>query len=245
MVVSGALTLQAGMRLVTGRASIIQKFWGEDTGSMIAIEANLAGAAMTPAEFVESFYREIPEAKVDIACYNEPNCFVVAGSTVDIGRLEIYLKDKKAEHANLRFKVLKGVHAYHSVLANSIINEGADLSASIQFQDPNLPFESCHEGPWAVPGINTIARNTCQPVYFAQAISRIVDRLGTCVFLESGFGGPIAAMASKALPQIHASDSHTFVALNGKDPVRSLADATVTLWKSGQQDVQFWPFHRS
>lgn len=89
-----------------------------------------------------------------------------------------------------------------------------------------------------------IARNTREPVYFAQAISRIVNRLGLCTFLEAGIGGPIITMARNALPQAQAQAQHTFVAINGKDPVRSLADATVTLWGSGQLNVQFWPFHR-
>ena len=82
-------------------------------------------------------------------------------------------------------------------------------------------------------------------MYFAQAISRIVSRLGQCTFLEAGVGGPIIAMARNALPQVQVQGQHTFVAINSKDTVRSLADATVTLWRSGQPDVQFWPFHRS
>ena len=82
-------------------------------------------------------------------------------------------------------------------------------------------------------------------MYFTQAISRIVDRLGDCTFLEAGVGGPIVAMARNALSQSKAQDQHTFVGINAKDPVRSLADATVTLWKTGQLNVQYWPFHRS
>ena len=52
-------------------------------------------------------------------------------------------------------------------------------------------------------------------------------------------------MARNALPQAQAQAQHIFVAINGKDTMRSLTDATVTLWKSGQTKVQFWPFHRS
>lgn len=52
-------------------------------------------------------------------------------------------------------------------------------------------------------------------------------------------------MARNALSQDHPPAEHKFVAINGKDPVKSLADATVTMWRNGQQQVQFWPFHRS
>jgi thioesterase domain-containing protein/acyl carrier protein/SAM-dependent methyltransferase len=52
-------------------------------------------------------------------------------------------------------------------------------------------------------------------------------------------------MARKALPQAQSQVQCNFVAINSKDPVRSLADATAMLWRNGQQHVQFWPFHRS
>ncbi|KAI2632155.1 polyketide synthase dehydratase-domain-containing protein [Hypoxylon sp. NC1633] len=37
---------------------------------------------------------------------------------------------------------------------------------------------------------------------------------------------------------------NTFVAIHGKNPMQSLADATVRLWKTGQLNVQFWALHR-
>ncbi|KAL1866900.1 Type I Iterative PKS [Diaporthe australafricana] len=240
LTVSGALTLEAG------RASIIQKHWGKDTGCMIAIEADLVETNMTPNEHLAPFREENPGAKVDIACYNGPDSYVVAGGTPDIELLESYLGQKKSTGAKLRFKVLRGMYAYHSVLADPIVDESAKLSASIPFKDPIYPFESCHEEPWTGPGTNVIGRNTRHPVYFKQAISRITNRLGAaCTFLEAGIGGPITTMARNALPAEGQAPQHKFVAIGSGDPLRSLADATATLWRSGQPGVQFWPFHRS
>ncbi|KAI1076802.1 hypothetical protein F5B20DRAFT_572644 [Whalleya microplaca] len=240
LTVSGAMTLEAGMRLITG----YEEFWGDDTGSMVAIEADLAERHMTPGNHLDPFHKKHTEAKLEIACYNGPNNYVVAGSTIDIGLLESYLNDRKSNGERLRFKVLRGMHAYHSAMADSIIDDSARLSASIRFQDPTLPFESCQGEHWTGPGSNVIAHNTREPVYFAQAISRIVNRLGQCTFLEAGVGGPIVTMARNALPQSQAQTQHTFIAIHEKDPIRSLADATVTLWKTGQLNVKFWPFHR-
>ncbi|RDH18927.1 polyketide synthase [Aspergillus niger ATCC 13496] len=267
LTVSGAITLEAGIKIVSGygfnsltssliqyidlgrtndsagRAAIIQRLWGDDPGSMVAIEADLVGTDTTPESHLETFYQRHPEIKLDIACYNGPNNYVVAGATKYVDVLESYLVKKKSSGEKLRFKVLRGMYAYHSSMADTIVNECGKLSASIQFQDPRLPFESCHEGAWTGPELNVIARNTRQPVYFGQAMSRIVDRLGACTFLEAGVNGPIVAMARSALPQALAQGPHTFLALNGKDLVRSLADATVTLWKTGQTNVQYWLFH--
>ncbi|KAK6826518.1 hypothetical protein RU639_005476 [Aspergillus parasiticus] len=263
LTVSGALTLEAGIKLVTGFVvhllnywfifqvlanadySIIQKVWGDDSGSMVAIEANLVGTDTTPSKHLESFHKKHPEAKLDIACYNGPNNYVIAGSTTHIDLLESYLNEQRSSGEKLRFKVLECTRAYHSYMTDAIIDESAKLSASIPFQTPVFRFESCHKQPWTGPGSNVIARNTREPVYFGPAISRIVNRLGPCTFLEAGFGGPIITMARNALPQPQAQSQHTFVPINEKEPVQSLADATVTLWKNGQTSVQFWLFHRS
>ncbi|KAE8334463.1 hypothetical protein BDV24DRAFT_172540 [Aspergillus arachidicola] len=228
-----------------GRAAIIQEVWGDDPGSMIAIEADLVGTNTTPTEHLAPFHKKHLDAKLDIACYNGPNNYVVAGSTAHIDLLESYLNERKSNSEKLRFKVLRGMHAYHSSMADSIVEKSAKLSASIPFQTPVFPFESCHKQSWTGPGSNVVARNTRGTVYFGPAISRIVNRLGPCTFLEAGFGGPIIAMAQNALPQPQTQSQHTFVPINGKNPVQSLANAIVTLWKDGQTSAQFWLFHRS
>ncbi|KAK2046110.1 hypothetical protein LZ31DRAFT_630118 [Colletotrichum somersetense] len=248
--VSGVMTLEDGMRLVTGeflvscRASIIQKLWGQDTGSMVAIEAELVKTNKTPAEHLQPFFGKYPESGLSIACYNGPNHYVVAGPTPDVKLLESYLKCRKSAGEVLRFKVLKGMHAYHCAMADSIVEESSKLSATIPFKSPVLRFESCHQETWTGPGSNAIASNTRGPVYFTQAISRITDRLGSCMFLEAGFGGPIITMAKNAIPPVQAQAKHVFLAIDGKNPGRSLSNATVTLWKNGHPDVQFWPFHK-
>ncbi|PWY70789.1 polyketide synthase [Aspergillus eucalypticola CBS 122712] len=259
LTVSGAMTLEAAIKLVAGyvflassrqpecarRAAIIKKLWGDDVGSMIAIEADLGKTNTTPGEHLEPFHDTHPEAKLEIACYNGPSNYVVAGRTQQIDLLESHLIERKASGENLRFKVLRGMHAYHSSMADSIVDESAKLSASIPFQEPKLPFESCHEESWTGPGSNVIARNTRQPVYFDQAMGRIVKRLGACTFLEAGINGPIVTMARNALPRTSDEASHTFVAISGKDSVRSVGEATATLWKTGQTNVQYWLFHHS
>ncbi|KAK7942475.1 polyketide synthase [Apiospora aurea] len=255
--VSGVMTLDAGMRLVTGywitlmakakkamrRASIIQKLWGDDTGSMIAIEAELVKKDITPEKHLEPFLKQHPETKASVACYNGPNHYVAAGPTPDIELLEAYMKDRKSSGEAMRFKVLKGMHAYHCAVADPIVEESGKLSSTIPYQEPTLPFEPCNPDTWTGPASNVIASNTRGPVYFTQTIARVVDRLGPSTFLESGFGGPIVAMARNALSQTQSQ--HTFVAIDGKKPAQSLADATATLWKNGQPEVQYWPFHKS
>lgn len=120
--------------ILAGRASIIQKSWGNDTGSMIAIEAPLTSTNTTPNKHLETFYEKHPDIKLDIACYNGPNQYVVAGRTINMELLELHLQDKIASGEKLSFKVLKDVHAYHSAMADSIVGECAKLSSEISFQ---------------------------------------------------------------------------------------------------------------
>ena len=101
---------------------------------MIAIEADLVGTDTTPTEHLAPFHKKHPDAKLDIACYNGPNNYVVAGSTAHIDLLESYLNERRSNSEKLRFKVLRGMHAYHSSMADSIVEKSAQLSASIPFQ---------------------------------------------------------------------------------------------------------------
>ncbi|CAG8111497.1 unnamed protein product [Penicillium salamii] len=265
MAVSGCITLEAGLTIVTGtirdnekvftanqqttntkkgRASLIEKLWGTDTGGMIAIQTNLVKRSSTPEKHLEPFREKYPEAELDIACYNSLNNYVVAGRTSDIELLQSYLKQISIADSELRFTVIRGVHAYHSALVDPILDESAKLSALISFQEPTIPFESCHDGPWSDPRSNIIARNTRGPVQFAQAMAEIINRLGSCVFLEAGIGSTIIPMARRAVIQEQPESSHDFISINGNNSLQSLAEATSRLWKIGCPRVNFWLFDK-
>lgn len=113
---------------------------------MIAIEADLVETKTAPSDHLKPFFDQHPTAKLDIACYNGPNTYVVAGSSPDIEVMENYLRNAKANGEKLRYKVLKGMHAYHSVMADSIVEESAALSESISFQVrfQSLPVSNRH-----------------------------------------------------------------------------------------------------
>ncbi|KAF5531571.1 polyketide synthase [Fusarium mexicanum] len=125
--VSGVMTLKGGMKLVTG-------FWGEDPGAMVAVEADLVNMKRSPEQYLEPFYESYPLVRLSVACYNGPNNYVVASSTPDVEVLESYLKARELAGEALRFKVLKGMHAYHSPMADPILDESAKLSETIQFK---------------------------------------------------------------------------------------------------------------
>lgn len=101
---------------------------------MIAIETDLVGTQTTANQHLEPFRRKHPDFTFDIACYNGPNNYVVAGRTSAMEALETDLSQEKRRGVKLRFKMLRGMHAYHSVMADSIIDECARLSDTIPCQ---------------------------------------------------------------------------------------------------------------
>lgn len=107
---------------------------------MVAIEANLVESNMAPSEHLAQFLKSDPKLRLEVACYNGPNSYVVAGTTPDIEALASLLSLGKPNEKTLRYKVLRGMHAYHSVMADSIIDESAKLSASIHFQVSDTVF---------------------------------------------------------------------------------------------------------
>mgnify|MGYP001571355399 CR=1 FL=1 len=151
---------------------------------MIAIEAELVETDTTPDKHLEPFHKKHPEAKLDIACYNGPNHYVVAGSTVDIELLESYLNGKKSSGEKLRFKILRGMHAYHSVMADSIVDESAKLSASIPFQ---VSVETYLMKLQEVPVTDSLTLQSCPTCLSNQPLT---------LFLETGPNPPL-----RILPQ--------------------------------------------
>lgn len=115
---------------------------------MVAIEANLVESNMEPNEHLAQLLKSNPKLRLEVACYNGPNSYVVAGTTPDIEALASLLSLGKPSEKTLRYKVLRGMHAYHSVMADSIIDESARLSASIPFQVSDLVSMSDSSHPY-------------------------------------------------------------------------------------------------
>lgn len=68
MCISGTLSLEEGLKLVSGRASLMQKNWGLDCGSMLALEIDRTSIEAIVSEV--NLYEE--DRGVQIACYNGP-----------------------------------------------------------------------------------------------------------------------------------------------------------------------------
>ncbi|KAH8800671.1 hypothetical protein F5884DRAFT_837947 [Xylogone sp. PMI_703] len=237
--VSGCLSIADGLRLVAGRARLMQRHWGDERGAMIAVEA--------PLDTV----REIMDIVkgLEIASYNGPTSYVLVGSSSEVTKLEELLASPTFTSRRIKSRRLDVLYGFHSRLTESMLPALSQLAEQLEYREPLIHLETCSAAK-RCERVNAprVVEHTRQPVYFGQAVERIASQFGPCVWLEAGMNSSVINMVRRAL-DTHQSPSkaaHVFQSLNwdvGIDAVGPLAEATSALWRAGQK-TQFWPFHR-
>lgn len=237
--ISGCLSLEHGLKLVAGRARLIQKHWGEERGSMIHVQADIQTVSRVLSSVTTRF-----DYPLEVACYNGPTSHVVVGSKPAIDAVEIAAKQSSSP-SPVKTKILDITHGYHSRFADPLLPGLTELAEQLVFNEPTISLETCSDGQsWTKVEPRLIAEHTRTPVYFEQAVERIANRLGPCTWLEVGVGPPVTNMVRHALGTSPSSSPHIFQPsqLDIPEAVSLLADSTSNLWKAGH-NVQFWPFH--
>ncbi|KAI0835815.1 hypothetical protein F5Y06DRAFT_275458 [Hypoxylon sp. FL0890] len=231
LAVSGSLDLTDGLRLVTGRARLMEKLWGADPGVMLAIEGD--------KERLDTVLRTVAETgTVDVACYNGPRNIVLAGEAEAIDSIDQICKVS----SGLKTVKLANSHAYHSRFADPILSGLRDLAGALAWRKPSIPVETCSRGQsWTSIDSFKIAEHTREAVYFGEAIERISSRYASAVWLEAGSVSPITGMVRRALPS-GREDVLLSMDLGKGNPWTSLAKASSGLWTAGST-ADFWAFH--
>lgn len=80
LTVSGVLSLEDGLRLAHGRASLMQQFWGDERGAMVALSADYDAAARV----IAAVKKDHPNSGLELACYNGSHSHVLVGSKAEI-----------------------------------------------------------------------------------------------------------------------------------------------------------------
>ncbi|EAT86513.1 hypothetical protein SNOG_06682 [Parastagonospora nodorum SN15] len=231
--VANSITLKDAFRLIAGRARLVRDNWGLDCGAMLSIECNRADA-----EGLVDRAKAQDGCRINVACYNGPRSFVLAGDTHSINWVE-------EECKMFRTARLFNTHAYHSYMADSILDDYKNVAASITIRPPQIRIETCSQGmSWNSFTASEIVAHTRQPVYFSEAVQRVADRLPTAIWLEAGSGTPIISMTRRILAQ--SEKAHRFLAtdLGKTDATANLANTCCELWMAGCKfRIPFWPAH--
>lgn len=240
--VAGSLSLEDSLRFVGGRARLMRDAWHDERGIMLSVECDrdcLDNA-------IEDCSRQ--GARLDIACYNGPRSFVVAGDNASISRLENIFssrkdmgKDSRSTFPKIRMSRLESSHAFHSYLTAGILPALKDLARSMHVKPPNMRIETCSEGEtWSHFSTEVIAEHTRKPVYFHEAVKRIEKRFpGGAVWLEAGASSPVIAMANRILDSTKRHSMISVDSLGGVEGTGNIASAACKLWMTGKGN-HFW-----
>ena len=236
--ISGSISLSDALKLVAGRASLITKHCGKELGCMIAVEAPLA----TVQWITETAASSSPGGNLEIACYNGPTSFVLAGSSEDVelaaqicGRGDQFATPVKHKKLDLRC-------GFHSRFMDPILPDLLALAQTLRYDEPTIPLETCSDGhSWAASLPRLIVEHTRSPVYFGQAVQRLCDRFGACVFVEGGMDSPVIGMARHALGQTQSQHDFLPFVSNKNQPWKPITSNVLNLWRVDQR-VRLWTF---
>jgi thioester reductase-like protein/acyl carrier protein len=243
--VAGVLSLEDTVKLIAGRAKLVQSAWGPDPGAMMAVEADEA--------LVHDLLRESnlgSDGSAGIACYNGPRSFTVAGSTKAIDAFATTLASKGSPFDGVKSKRLNVTNAFHSTLVEGIFDRLGEVGKGVTFRDAAIPIARAteHHDPAARMDWTFVGSHMRHPVFFNHAVQRLAKKHPQAVFLEAGSNSTITVMASRALAQTaptHSNALHfqSVSITNTKKGIDRLTDATVDLWKQGLR-TSFWAHHR-
>nr|APX43976.1 polyketide synthase [Pestalotiopsis microspora] len=236
--ISGVLSLADALKLVSGRASLMQKYWGAEAGSMLYLEADRT----TVKGLINTVISRDDELYAEIACFNGPRSHVVVGSSRAIEALQQHITN--AAHLQIRTKRLNVTNGFHSKYTEPLLSHLDAVAAELEWNKPQIHLELTleHENK-EEPHHQMVVQHTRNPVFFQHAVERLACRLGDSEWIEVGRGSSLIQFVKQSTTN---SDRHEFHSpqLTTVKALDTLAEVTAKLWKSGQT-VQYWPFHRA
>ncbi|OTA97708.1 hypothetical protein M434DRAFT_65040 [Hypoxylon sp. CO27-5] len=235
--ISGVLSLKDTIRLVVRRAKVVRDTWGADRGAMMAVEGDVDVVSRLLAEANTRYGGKYP---ANIACYNGPRSFTLAGSTEAIDVVE---KTAQASYSSMKRKKLNVTNAFHSSLVESLMGPLEQVGKDLTFNKPVIPLERATEFSVSADELTPrfIADHMRNPVFFYHAIQRLAKKHVSCIWLEAGSSSTITVMANRALgssPDVHFQG----VNVTNDRGMEGLTDTTVALWKEGLR-MSFWAHH--
>lgn len=236
LAVSGALPLGDCLKLVAFRAHLVDTQWRAEKGAMLAIHASPSEVQKLASRLDSSF----PGAILELACYNASNSIVAAGASATIDLAE-HVLSTDAEFAGIKFQRLSTTHAFHSFLTEPILPELEKLSSGLNWNHPNIPLEVCTPEGLSSMRDWSPARHARAPVYFAKAVQRVEQRLGSCIWFEAGLDTPIIAMTRRACANLNTHIFQPLSTKNRENPWDCIGAVVSDLWRCGLS-LSHWAF---
>jgi acyl transferase domain-containing protein/acyl carrier protein len=173
------------------------------------------------------------EGRVTVAAVNGPAAVVVSGDEDAVVELEGSWRED-----GVRVRRLRVSHAFHSQRMDGMLEEFAEMAASVVFSEPRIPIVSNVTGEVVSPEVlcsaEYWARHVREPVRFMDGV-RSLKTQGVMSFLEIGPDGILSAMTQDSLQNETPVDS-------GMDAAGDIQDAegvlAVPVLRSGHNEAE-------
>ncbi|KAL8898074.1 MAG: hypothetical protein Q9207_006890 [Kuettlingeria erythrocarpa] len=226
LAVSGILSLEDALALVAKRASLIDLKWGPNSGSMLRVRCSMNEAEQLVLDTKHNGH------EIGIACYNADENYVLGGTKDAVATAERLLQ-YDAKYRSVKTSRLEVTHAYHTRLAENILEDLDSFASTIEFRKPTIPFEACTKEHREYVTSRHIRDHVRHPVFFQKAIRRLEQRLGNFVWLEAGSNSPAFSLLKHA---VTSPQTHFFQPVKiseGAEFMQSVCDITTNLWRAG------------
>lgn len=158
--ITGILTLEDTITVISRRAKIVKEYWGDEKGAMLAVEASMQ-KVHSLLETTAAILKEQNESVPTVACYNGPTSFTIAGSTKAIDVLEATVSKISLK---IRTKRLNVTDAFHSTLVSPLRPKLLNLGKDVTFREPRIPLMHSTESHLTSPNESFIADHLGNPV---------------------------------------------------------------------------------
>jgi len=241
--ISEALSLEDTVRMIINRATAVRDAWGPDKGAMMAV----SGADVQDVQkLIQDANDKHNASPVNIACFNGPQSFTLAGSTAGIDAFSEVMANSSIK--SIKTKRLEVTNAFHCALVDNIVDKLEHEARGLLFCEPVIRVERATEKPTRLGKLSPkfVPDHMRCPVYFHQAVERVASDFSTSsiVFLEAGSNSTITQMASRALGNVNLKSAHfqPVNITNCEDGWNKLCDATFALWQAGLS-IDHWTHH--
>jgi acyl transferase domain-containing protein len=219
---AGVLSLKDALRLVVGRARLIDEM---EEGAMLAV--------MLPEAEVRAYL----DAETDLAIINSLTTCVLAGPIASIAQTE-----KRLLASDIACRRVETTHAFHSQMLNPLAEKVTALAQSVRLHAPHIPYLSNVTGTWITDEQATDpaywAQHMCQTVRFADGVGQLLEKTD-CLLLEVGPGQALSFFVKQhpackgerrdqvfpTLPAAHGQQK--------QDPLAFLLTTVGRLWLAG------------
>jgi [acyl-carrier-protein] S-malonyltransferase len=187
LVAAGALSLEDGLKLVSGRAEAMQKACAITPSTMAAV------LGMDDA-VVEEVCRSIPETVVP-ANYNCPGQIVISGTIDGVSKATEELKKRGGK----RILPLSVSGAFHSPCMEPARVELEEAIRAAHFRSPSCPvYQNVTGMPVTDPDqiMDNLVAQLTSPVRWTQTITRMIAD-GAVSFVEAGPGNVLQGLIKK------------------------------------------------